>query len=173
MYRRRFTKINSLWAAALFSFSEPQRQHSSKYWKFSLNPPLSLYNWQSPSCLFLQQQLQEFYKKQQEQLHLQLLQQQQQQQQHAGSKQSKEVGWHHSNRLPLPKPSARQSMEGMCAPSLNPICFQTVVKAEGWGGGGDQVHSCFWLACQTCWINGNNWLILCSEYGISFFLEAH
>ncbi|CAI5688904.1 forkhead box protein P1-B isoform X3 [Oreochromis niloticus] len=45
---------------------------------------------QQQQALMLQQQLQEFYKKQQEQLHLQLLQQQQQQQQHAGSKQSKE-----------------------------------------------------------------------------------
>ncbi|XP_055364679.1 forkhead box protein P1-B isoform X8 [Betta splendens] len=44
---------------------------------------------QQQQALMLQQQLQEFYKKQQEQLHLQLLQQQQQQQ-HAGSKQSKE-----------------------------------------------------------------------------------
>ncbi|XP_035980476.1 forkhead box protein P1-B isoform X2 [Fundulus heteroclitus] len=43
---------------------------------------------QQQQALMLQQQLQEFYKKQQEQLHLQLLQQQQQQ--HAGSKQSKE-----------------------------------------------------------------------------------
>ncbi|XP_041835430.1 forkhead box protein P1-B isoform X4 [Melanotaenia boesemani] len=43
---------------------------------------------QQQQALMLQQQLQEFYKKQQEQLHLQLLQQQQQ---HAGSKQSKEV----------------------------------------------------------------------------------
>ncbi|XP_028853613.1 forkhead box protein P1-B isoform X3 [Denticeps clupeoides] len=43
---------------------------------------------QQQQALMLQQQLQEFYKKQQEQLHLQLLQQQQQQ--HAG-KQSKEV----------------------------------------------------------------------------------
>ncbi|KAM4581743.1 forkhead box protein P1-B isoform 5-T8 [Fundulus diaphanus] len=42
---------------------------------------------QQQQALMLQQQLQEFYKKQQEQLHLQLLQQQQQ---HAGSKQSKE-----------------------------------------------------------------------------------
>ncbi|MEQ2164247.1 Forkhead box protein P1, partial [Goodea atripinnis] len=41
---------------------------------------------QQQQALMLQQQLQEFYKKQQEQLHLQLLQQQQ----HAGSKQSKE-----------------------------------------------------------------------------------
>lgn len=81
---------------------------------------------------FLQQQLQEFYKKQQEQLHLQLLQQQQHQ--HGGSKQSKEVGWHHSSRLLLLNPLARQSMEGMCAPSLNPICFQTVVKAQRRGG---------------------------------------
>ncbi|XP_035008663.2 forkhead box protein P1-B isoform X2 [Hippoglossus stenolepis] len=40
---------------------------------------------QQQQALMLQQQLQEFYKKQQEQLHLQLLQQQ-----HAGSKQSKE-----------------------------------------------------------------------------------
>ncbi|KAM9409456.1 forkhead box protein P1-B isoform 5-T6 [Pholidichthys leucotaenia] len=49
---------------------------------------------QQQQALMLQQQLQEFYKKQQEQLHLQLLQQQQQQsqqqQQHAGTKQSKE-----------------------------------------------------------------------------------
>ncbi|XP_041639633.1 forkhead box protein P1-B isoform X2 [Cheilinus undulatus] len=44
---------------------------------------------QQQQALMLQQQLQEFYKKQQEQLHLQLLQQQQQQ--HAGSKPSKEV----------------------------------------------------------------------------------
>ncbi|XP_047188953.1 forkhead box protein P1-B isoform X5 [Scophthalmus maximus] len=43
---------------------------------------------QQQQALMLQQQLQEFYKKQQEQLHLQLLQQQQQH--HAGSKQSKE-----------------------------------------------------------------------------------
>ncbi|XP_070405309.1 forkhead box protein P1-B isoform X14 [Nothobranchius furzeri] len=42
---------------------------------------------QQQQALMLQQQLQEFYKKQQETLHLQLLQQQQQ---HAGSKQSKE-----------------------------------------------------------------------------------
>ncbi|XP_074526818.1 forkhead box protein P1-B isoform X2 [Halichoeres trimaculatus] len=42
---------------------------------------------QQQQALMLQQQLQEFYKKQQEQLHLQLLQQQQQ---HAGSKLSKE-----------------------------------------------------------------------------------
>uniref|UniRef100_A0A3B5Q945 Forkhead box P1b n=1 Tax=Xiphophorus maculatus TaxID=8083 RepID=A0A3B5Q945_XIPMA len=42
---------------------------------------------QQQALMLQQQQLQEFYKKQQEQLHLQLLQQQQ----HAGSKQSKEV----------------------------------------------------------------------------------
>lgn len=140
LYRQRFTKINSLWAAILFSFFILQASKKTflKLLKI-LTKPTAEFIWLTDSHIaflsLLQQQLQEFYKKQQEQLHLQLLQQQQQQQQqHAGSKHSKEVGWHHSNRLPLPNPLARQSMEGMCAPSLNPICFQTVVKAKRRGG---------------------------------------
>lgn len=133
MYRQRFTKIHSLWTATLFSFPSlkddiSQSIENSPYahcWVYMTDSHVAFLS-------FLQQQLQEFYKKQQEQLHLQLLQQQQHQ--HGGSKQSKEVGWHHSSRLLLLNPLARQSMEGMCAPSLNPICFQTVVKAQRRGG---------------------------------------
>ena len=44
------------------------------------------FSYPMPICVYIQQHLQEFYKKQQEQLHLQLLQQQ-----HPG-KQVKEVG---------------------------------------------------------------------------------
>lgn len=43
-------------------------------------------------------------------------------------------------------------------PPSTPSAFSLWLKQRR---GENQVHSCFWLACQTGWINGNNWLILC------------